>query len=194
MKANLREDIITTLTENGTTDIGQLPKNVGMERLRFDGERVIDLETLDYLWVRCVNGVFELHVIKVPGSQKINMKYKKRKILFEEDDGTIRLKTEQEITNERLDGKRKQILVQLNQKLKGKIGDMTELSLNNTMLIMALIVYVRQQPPALSNFFDSLIPFIMDAFPLNKWKEVLKEACKELKDAMDDYHNKIDNL
>ena len=51
MKANLKEDIIVMLTENGSTEIGPLPKNVGLERLRFNGQRVVDLFDLtDGIW------------------------------------------------------------------------------------------------------------------------------------------------
>ena len=191
MKANLKEDIIIMLTVNGKTEIGPLPKDVGLERLRFDGQKVIDLfDLIDGIWVRSVNGVFELHAVEVKGSQKVAMHYIERKNLVM-DGNTIRLKTTQEITNEKIKLYEKQVLSQLNRRLKGKLGDMTELTLNNTMLIMALIVYVRNQPSALSDFFDELIPHILDTFPLNKWKDTLKNACVELKDSMEEYHSNI---
>jgi len=121
------------------------------------------------------------------------MSYTERKKLFLDGD-TIRVLSSQEVANNEIDIKKKQILTQLNQKLKGKLGDMTELTLNNTMLIMALIVYARNQPVALGNFFDKLVPHIIEAFPLNKWENILTEACVELKDAMTEYYSKIDQI
>ena len=193
MKANLKEDIIIMLTENGKVEIGTLPKNVGLERLRFNGKSVVDLFDLNEIWVRYVNGTFELHAIEVPRAQKVAMSYTERKKLFLDGD-TIRVLSSQEVANNEIDIKKKQILTQLNQKLKGKLGDMTELTLNNTMLIMALIVYARNQPVALVNFFDKLVPHIIGAFPLNKWENILTEACVELKDAMTEYYSKIDQI
>jgi len=70
MKANLKEDIIIMLTENGKVEIGTLPKNVGLERLRFNGKSVVDLFDLNEIWVRYVNGTFELHAIEVPEPKK----------------------------------------------------------------------------------------------------------------------------
>ena len=193
MKANLKEDIIVMLTENGKVDIGTLPKNVGLERLRFDGKCVVDLFNLNEIWVRHVSGTFELHAVEVLKSQKIVMNYTERKKLFL-DGNTIRLLTTQEVINNEIDIKKKQILTQLNQRLKGKLGDMTELTLNNTMLIMALIVYARNQPTSLGNFFDKLIPHIISAFPLNRWEDILTNSCIELKDAMVEYYSKIDQI
>ena len=121
------------------------------------------------------------------------MHYIERKNLFM-DGNTIRLKTAQEIIIDRIKHNRKQVLSRLNSKLKGELGDMTELTLNNTMLIMALIVYARKQPSALSDFFDDLIPHILDTFPLNKWENKLKNACIELKNAMEEYYNDLNKI
>jgi len=193
MKANLKEDIIIMLTENGKVDIGALPNNVGLERLRFDGKRMVDLFNLNEIWVRYVSGTFELHAVEVPKSQKVIMNYAERKRLFL-DGNKIRLLTMEEVTNNEIDIKRKQVLTQLSQRLKGKLGDMTELTLNNTMLIMALIVYTKKQPAVLGNFFDKLAPHIINAFPLNRWEDILTNACVELKDAMTEYYRKIDQI
>ena len=75
--AVLREDVILRLTRKGEAmDIGPLPRGVGLERLRFDGDVAVDLADLEELHVRHLGGdLFELHAVPVPGSQKIAMKY-----------------------------------------------------------------------------------------------------------------------
>ena len=66
---------------SGPTEVGPLPKGVGLERLRWDGERVIDLTTINPIWARYVNGVFTLHAVAVKGAQSIEMNYIDRKRL-----------------------------------------------------------------------------------------------------------------
>jgi len=100
MKAILDQDIIIHITERGDTEIGQLPKDVGLERLRWDGKKIVDLADLDEMWIECRNGVFILHAIKVPGSQLVKMRYADRKRLTKDGD-KIRLKTAEEIEAER---------------------------------------------------------------------------------------------
>lgn len=46
MKATLDRDIIVHLTPHGATEIGNLPTGAGLERLRFDGKKVVDLASL----------------------------------------------------------------------------------------------------------------------------------------------------
>lgn len=88
-------DIIIRLN-GGTTNIGPIPKGVGLERLRFDGEKVVDLMTLSEMWVQNKGGVFILHVIPLIGCQLVKMTYADRRRLIN-DGGAFRLLTEQEI-------------------------------------------------------------------------------------------------
>jgi len=97
MRATLDKDIIVKI--GGPTEIGRLPKGVGLERLRFDGKKIIDLATLDEIWVEEKNGVFILHAIEVPGSQLVRMRYADRRKLVK-DGNKIRLKTAEEIEAE----------------------------------------------------------------------------------------------
>jgi len=97
MRATLDKDIIVKI--GGPTEIGPLPKGVGLERLRFDGKKIIDLATLDEIWVEEKNGVFILHAIEVPGSQLVRMRYTDRRKLVK-DGNKIRLKSAEEIEAE----------------------------------------------------------------------------------------------
>jgi len=96
MKAIVDKDIIVHITERGDTEIGHLPRGIGLERLRWDGSKVVDLADLDKIWVEHKNEAFILHAIEVPGSQLVKMTYKDRKRLTVED-GKIRLLTAEEM-------------------------------------------------------------------------------------------------
>jgi hypothetical protein len=84
MRAIVREDRIIKITEKGNVEIGLLPK-VGLERLRWDGERIIDLANLAQIWVRHEGGYFSLHCKEFPKTQLISMTYKDRKALVIRD-------------------------------------------------------------------------------------------------------------
>ena len=60
--------------------------------------------------------------------------------------------------------------------------------------VCALIVYSRQQPQALADFFDSLIPDIKDTFPLSRWEGILKSGAQDLKAAIEAYYEGIDSI
>ena len=96
MKAIVDRDIIVHITERGNTEIGRLPRGIGLERLRWDGSKVVDLADLDEIWVEHKNEAFILHAIEVPGSQLVKTTYKDRKRLTIED-GKIRLLTAEEM-------------------------------------------------------------------------------------------------
>jgi len=106
MKAIVDKDIIVHITERGDTEIGRLPRGVGLERLRWDGSKVVDLADLDEIWVEYKNGAFILHAIEVPRSQLVKMTYKDRKRLTVED-GKIRLLTAEEMAAKQTEEKDK---------------------------------------------------------------------------------------
>ena len=61
-------------------------------------------------------------------------------------------------------------------------------------LICALIIYVRQQPQIVEDFFDFIIPDIKDIYPLDRVQASLKQSAKSLKKAMEEYWDEIDNI
>lgn len=187
MKAIVDQDIIVNITELGNVEIGTLPDGVGFERLRWDGNRVVDLADLSEIWVANINGSFELHCMEVPGSQLVQMTYADRKKLTS-NSGTFRIKTQEEIDTENTN----RIIKEAKAKLQGKIGNLIDLELAQLAFICALIVYARQQPTQLGSFFDSLIPNIIDTFPLNKWETVLTKFAKDLNKFINEYYNEID--
>lgn len=94
MRALVKEDIIIQITEKGNAEIGDyLPFGVGLERLRFDGKKIIDLIDLSEIWVRALSSTFfELHAIEVSNSQLVVMDYANRHNLIQIN-GQIRLRT-----------------------------------------------------------------------------------------------------
>ena len=118
MRAVLKDDIIINIIPKGETEIGKLPKAVGLERLRFDGEKIIDLAELNTFWVVAKSSTFfELHCIEVPNSQQISMIYSERKRLYL-DNGIIRLRAEQEYLDFLI---QKDTIVQKNKTLKDNV-------------------------------------------------------------------------
>ena len=193
MKAFLDNDIIVNITERGDTEIGSLPIGVGMERLRFDGEKVIDLADLSKFWVVPAGKGFELHCIKVPNSQLVQMNYSDRKYL-KTNDSNICLKTTQEINAEYINSKVELAKARLRAKLKESLGDVQDQQQDMLALICALIVYARQQPQIVADFFDSIIPDIKDIYPLDRMQARLKQSAINLKEAMEEYQNEINNI
>jgi len=99
MRAFLKEDKITHITESGDTEIGLLIPEVGLDRLRFNGTKVVDLADMDFIWVREIpGGGYDLHCVEVPNSQLVEMQYSQRKNLYTQLNGLIRVLTEEEIS------------------------------------------------------------------------------------------------
>jgi hypothetical protein len=193
MKAFVQDDLIISITEEGDTEIYSMPKGVGLERLRFDGEKVIDLADLSEFWVLPTLGGFELHCIEVANSHLIQMAYSDRKYLTL-NSGNIRLKTQEEIDAENYNEKVQEIKTKQRAKIKLKVGDIHDQHMNTLAFVCALIVYSRQQPQALADFFDQIIPDIKDMFPLNRVETILKNSARDLKVIMQEYWQDMDGI
>lgn len=93
MKVILDRDMLVSVSSAlAATEVGELPKGMGWERLRWDGERVVDLNSLSSVWVEQRGGSYVLHAVQVPGSQLVNMTYADRKKLMTVN-GIILVKT-----------------------------------------------------------------------------------------------------
>ena len=99
MKAELNQDIIIAWsTSADATEVGSKPPGVGLERLRFDGTKIVDLADLTLINVVKTPGAWELHAVSVPGSQEVVMNYADRKQLTA-DGGLYRVLTSTEQLN-----------------------------------------------------------------------------------------------
>jgi len=100
LKVTIRDyDRINKINVSDGIEIGSIPKDVGLERVRWDGKKLVDLFKLSKMWVEYKNGIFLLHCIQVPHSQLVEMQYKDRKKLWN-DNGIYKIKTEKEIKAE----------------------------------------------------------------------------------------------
>jgi hypothetical protein len=195
MRAILNNDMVVSLVMNETdgTEIGNIPKDIGLERLRFNGTELLDLVELSAFWVESVLGGFVLHCIQIPNAQYIEMSFTDRKYLIY-NDGSLRLKTQEEIDAEIYNADLLVLKTKLRTKLKETMGDIQDQHMQTLAFVCALIVYARLQPQALADFFDEIIPDIKDIFPLNRWETILKQGGKDLKTAMIEYYTGVDGL
>jgi len=195
MRAILNNDIIVNLVSDISrgVEIGALPKDVGIERLRFNGVKVVDLAGLSAFWVERKTDGFILHCVEVPNSTYLEFAYADRKFLIL-NGGTLRLKTTEEIEAEKLEIKVKILKNKLRLKLLDSIGDAQDQNMQTLAFVCALIVYARIQPPVLGDFLDQIIPDIMEIFPLNRWEQTLKTGARDLKAAMVEYYEGVDAL
>ena len=92
-------DMIKKTNVDNGIEIGSVPKGVGLERMRWTGSKLVDLFNLDVIWVEFINGGFRLHSIETPYSQLVEMQYKDRKKLYN-DNGTYKIKSDDQIQNE----------------------------------------------------------------------------------------------
>ena len=79
------------------SEYGTIPKGRGIETYRWDGNKLIDLLTLNEFYV---DNKFILHSIEVPYSQLVSMDYNDRQKLWN-DNGTYKIKTDEQIITEK---------------------------------------------------------------------------------------------
>jgi hypothetical protein len=88
LKAVIKNDEIIKLSLTTGVEIGEIPKGVGLERLRWTGTELVDLGTLDVMYRHKRTG--KLHARRRPGTEKVRMKYKDRKNLIRGRNGRLR--------------------------------------------------------------------------------------------------------
>jgi len=195
MKAILDRDIIVSLTPKGNIEIGTIPPEkrgvIGLERLRFDGTKIVDLADLSEFWVEAVApDFFVLHCIKVPGSQQVVMTYQDRIHLMIEN-GLIRLKTPLEITAETDKMEKTIIKNRLRQAFKKDIGGPEDALADAWKIITLLIIYIRTGEPTIATFLDSIMPDLEAAYPLATVKDRLTANAKTIRTLMEGYYQEI---
>jgi hypothetical protein len=190
MQATLNNDIVITLGRGPTTIPDDYPRDVGWERLRFDGEKIIDLATLPGMWVELSNGKFVLHAIEVPGSSYVSMTYADRKNLY--FDGAIKVKTPQQIS----DALREKQIDSVKNYLASKTVSPKELA-ELVMVIMGLIAiiaeYARTQNATAGAALTNVLPTLRQ-LPLTKIAAMAPNALATLKDIFDLYFTKMESI
>ena len=192
MKASLIEDIIIQLTmDRGEVEVGNIPSGVSLERLRWDGSRLVDLISLRVIHVRVKEGnFFELHSIPLKNTHPVVMSYRDRRRLRVGPDGVPFIANVDMIVGEVKEEKRKAAEIKLQKRLGGQDKQFQSLM----AFVAALIVYAGEEPVALKNFFTEISPRIKAAYPPGRYLEILRTAAKELKVCLNDYHIEIDKI
>jgi len=185
MKAQILEDRI--ISTGSGIEIGRLPKGAGLERLRWDGEKIIDLLNLSAIWVRQIGSAFELHAVQVYDSQLVQMTYPDRKHLTD-DNGVIRLLTEQE----RIDRQKAEVLAQLKSNLRRNIakqvGDRDDQIADTAKILSLLISAVLDQDPAAIAALAEIKPLMSALYSPAETAVVLLERAEALRDAVAPYY------
>lgn len=185
MKAQLNEDFIASI---GTgVEIGKLPKGVGLERLRFDGESVVDLIDRSEYWVRARGNSFELHVIPVVDSQLIQMSFFDRKYLSVIDGSIFVIPNE--LRNEHLlTQSRDELKARLRQVLKKKVGDRDDQIADTAKILSMLISAVVSSDPASLAALAELQPLMAELYSPADTIGTLKERATALKNTVGSYY------
>lgn len=140
MRAILKNDQILKLTisKKAGVEIGDIPKGIGLERLRFDGDKIIDLHTLDHIWV---DNYFNLHCIDIGDCQLVQMTYRDRKNLID-NNGIIQVKTSQDIEQEKEINNEIKKGMKVKQKLKKEFGSLNDYQIKRDKCLWATIDYL----------------------------------------------------
>lgn len=193
MKAILKEDMIVKLSIDRGVDVGNIPNGVALDRLRWNGSRLVDLGVIELgqtMYVRHLgNNFFELHIVPLPGTYEVYMNYKQRKDLrYDPIQDRIYLAGDVVKAEEA-----KQEAVNFAKaKIKKEIGKDVDIFMKHFALTAALIVYASQRPQRLKDFFDDLAPHIIDAFPVDRWEEILRNFAVEIKKHLEAYYQELD--
>lgn len=163
MRAILKNDQILKLTasEKDGVEIGDTPNGIGLERLRFDGDKVIDLADLNQIWV---DRYFTLHCMDIDNCQLVQMTYRERKDLVNYN-GNIRVKTPEEVElEEDIDIEtRKQ--AKIKQRIIREFGSLIQYEIKRDKCFWAMVDYL------LNNNTDN-IQFVRNN--LDKVKNILE--------------------
>jgi len=83
-RAILDNDMIVKLTvrENIGTEVGDVPKDVALNHLRWDGTKLVNIGECDHFYV---DEHLRLHVVELDNTKRIDMTFKDRKKLIIKD-------------------------------------------------------------------------------------------------------------
>ena len=195
MLAICNQDIIIQINPEGDIEIGNIPakkKGVGLERLRFDGVKIVDLADFQEFWIEPIApDFFVLHVIEALGFQKVIMNYSDR-INLTMDTGIIRIKTPAEITAEKETKEKTMLKNRLRQKFKRGVGDPEDLLADAWKLISLIIIFVRTNDPQIASFLDVILPDLREAYPPEKIKDQISKHVADIKNLMQKYYQMKD--
>jgi hypothetical protein len=190
MQATIERDVITVLGRGSVTIPDDYPRDVGLERLRWNGSSIIDLATLSGFWVEHKSGIFILHCMNVENTTFIAMTYSQRKLLY--FDGEIKIRTAEQIASDAYDKQVEAIKNLLSNKLE-TAGNIAELLMVIVGLIAVIAIYARTGNSAAGTYLTSILPKLQ-ALPLTRIQGLVPDASDTMKTVFDLYFSKMDEL
>ena len=188
MLAFLNNDMIVRVSSTGDTEIGVLPKGVGLERLRFDGESIVDLVDLSKIHVRCINGFFELHIVPVAGSQLVAMTYADRKHLVVDGAGIIRATTTEERETAKNEDYNLQLKARLRARLEKSLGDSNDQITSIAKLLFMVVDHLVNESPESQAVLADIDVSINGIYPAEPTRVEFKNMGDVLKETLPDYY------
>jgi len=170
MRAILKEDRIIKIALSGGTEIDNIPadkRSVGLDRLRWTGDKIADIADLPEVWIRQVSGAFEFHAVEVDGSQKVTMTYATDRKNLVMENGVIRVKQANEIADEKKAILKQQERSKLN-RLLGPTEDQVE---DLYQLVYLLVDHAKTKHKDILDAIDK----ILDGDKVKKRKEDVKK-------------------
>lgn len=190
MIATIDGDMIVTVGR-GDTEIGDLPKGVGLERLRWDGSAIVDLATLSQIWVEPINGTFRLHCIPIGNSTLVDMRYADRKNL-KINGSAPRVKTAEELAAEertrRHDAARGLLLKKLQ-----NVETVQEVLAFLLGLVSVALIYSRTNNEQLGTRIDAILDELQ-ALPLQRMTLNAETKLTTIKNMLDEFYGVIDTM
>jgi len=198
MRATLDRDIIVCFTEKGETEVGPRPealRGVGLERLRFDGKKIVDLMGLTEIWVEPLpGGAFTLHAVPVPGAELVKMSYLDRRNLVRDPGGKIRIKTASELTAEKLELESQLLKNRIRDTLAGAVGDRDDQLADLYKIVAVLIDYLLTHDLAAAAILTAILPGLKAAYPAARTAETIPERISALSAELGQYYEAKDAL
>ena len=192
MQAIVDRDIIVAIGRGPVRIPDDYPRDVGWERLRWDGKRIIDLATCSALWVEHTQaGVFVLHAVEVPNSVLVEMTYADRKNLYL-NSGTIHIKTAQQIADELLAKQTEAVRTYLASQVTTP-KELAELIMVLTGLIALTAIYARTNNATAGAALTAIMPQLQ-ALPLAKIAPLFPNAATTLKDIFELYFTRLEGV
>lgn len=188
MKALLKDDIILGWCDNGT-EVGLAPAGVGLERLRFNGEKIIDLATLTAFYVVFTGGVYSLHCLPVKNSQPVTMTYAQRKLLFD-DSGTYRILTPEEAIVKQNALTNLKLKTNLREGLTKDMGDVLDMVADLTKCLTLVLVYLEggEKAAAAKTIIDTIAPLYCDIYDNDSCETKLTSNAIALRARLTEYY------
>ena len=168
----------------------KLPKSAkgDLKKIRFDGSSLVDISLLPQLYVTYRNGIFDLHARNIKGSQLVIMTYFDRKNLTI-DNGTIRLKTAQELIDEEVNRRIQQIKSKVKYDLERKMGNIIEFSIFTHKLLYVFVKGFRTQNQQILDFIDAYLTEMEKTIDISdpNFQQGLIDDYKKFREIVDNY-------